>query len=263
MTTVRKYQVYCTTESKHYTVWDDATPTVCPNNGAHSIDSGATVVIETVSSNDVKILEEAPPLNAVATGGHYASTCVIIDIPAATIAGEITTSTKAFAFPIGLIDVHFTTTADMEGDILHADMGLDTIVGVISNDVDIGTTGVEVGITVSSTVIDNIAIGYNVRLFDGVNQDECHHVESIDAANSTIVVEQGPLDHSFLASSPTYVQMTIEMLQDFTLGPAQTYRLGMNTVGSSYIPTDTVGHFRYENWDMSAKKLYIYLEFFY
>jgi hypothetical protein len=263
MTSVDKYQVYCTTESKFYTIWSESEPTVCPNNSGHSINTAATSIIDTVSNNDVKILEEEPPLNYPSTGGHYASTCVILDVPAATIAGEITTATKAFAYATGLIDVHFTTTADMEGDILHADMGLDTIVGVISNDVDIGTTGVEIGVTVSSTVIENVAIGYNIRLFDGVNQDECCHIVSIDTENSTINLEQGPLNYSFSASSPTYVQATIEMLQDFTLGQAQTYRLGMNTVGSSYVPAGTVGHFRYENWDMSAKKLYVYLEFFY
>ncbi len=259
---VDKFQVYCTTENKYYTVWSQTTPTVCPNNSAHSINS-STTIIETISNFDVRILEETIPLNATATGGNYASTCIIIDIPAATIAGEITTSTKSFSYPTGLIDVHFTTTSDMEGDILHADIGLDTIIGTISNDVDIGTTGVGIGITVSSTVIDNIKIGYNVRLFDGVNQDELKHVTSIDTANNTINVEQGPLNYAFSASSPTYVQMTVEMLQDFTLGPAQTYRLGMSTVGATYIPTDTVGHFRYENWNMAAKRLYVYIEFFY
>ena len=56
MTSISKYQVYCTTESKYYTCWKDTVPTVCPNNSAHSINS-STMILETISSNDVKILE--------------------------------------------------------------------------------------------------------------------------------------------------------------------------------------------------------------
>lgn len=263
MSSVNKYQVYCTTENKYYCVWNDATPTVCPNNADHAIDSNSISIVDTITDTDVNIIEETIPLNYPATGGHYASTCVIIDVPAAEVSGEITTTIKTFPFPTGLIDVHFTTTEDMEGDILHADIGLDTIIGAISNDVSIGATGVEVGITVSQTVLDNLKVGYNVRLFDGVNQAELNKCTAIDLATNTITVENGPYHNTFSASSPTYVQMTVEMLQDFTLGHAQTYRLGMNTVGASYIPAYTPGSFSYTNNDMSAKRIYMYLEYFY
>ena len=260
MTTVSKYQVYCTTENKYYTLWNDSLPTVCPNNSAHSISSVS--VIDIISDQDVKIIEENPPIDAPSTGGHYAATTIVLDIPAATIAGEVTTTTKCFHYPIGLMAVHFTSTTDMEGDVLNADMALDTIVGIITEDVDIGATCVDIGISVSSTVIDHMEVGYHVRLFDGVNQDDVDKCYSIDTENQIIKVNK-ETTHAFSAASPTYVQMTIEMLQDFVIGPAQTYQLGLNSSGSSYVPADTIGSFRYENWEMSAKRLYLFLEYFY
>ena len=262
MTSISKYQVYCTTESKYYTCWKDSVPTVCPNNSGHSINIDSTTIIETVSEQDVHVVEENPPLDYPATGGHYGCKSIIIDVPAATTAGEVTTTTQCFHYPVGLMTVHFTSTADMEGDILHADMGLDTIVGAITQDVPIGSDCVDIGISVSSTVIDYMSLGYNVRLFDGVNQDDVDKCYEIDTVNSIIKVDK-PTTHEFLASSPTYVQMTVEMLQNFVIGPPQTYRLGTNATGSSYVPANTLGHFRYENWDMSAKTIYLYLEFFY
>lgn len=41
-----KYRVWCITESKWITTWTESTPTACPKNDTHEIDSSKTLIIE-------------------------------------------------------------------------------------------------------------------------------------------------------------------------------------------------------------------------
>ncbi|ARR74927.1 hypothetical protein SAGO17_0007 [Mimivirus AB-566-O17] len=50
MSTLNRYRIYCTTETVYTYVWDESTPTVCPNNNGHSIDSSLTTIIDTITS---------------------------------------------------------------------------------------------------------------------------------------------------------------------------------------------------------------------
>lgn len=53
--TVNQYRYYCTSESNFVYKWDTATPSTCPNNIAHGIDSNSITIVDTVADNQVTL----------------------------------------------------------------------------------------------------------------------------------------------------------------------------------------------------------------
>jgi hypothetical protein len=56
--TIYLYRIYCNTEEKLVEAYGKTTPTVCPNNNAHSIDSGNIIVLSSVSSQKTIITQD-------------------------------------------------------------------------------------------------------------------------------------------------------------------------------------------------------------
>lgn len=253
---VNKYQVYCTNESKFYTVWDESEPTVCPNNAAHSIDTSATTIIRTIDNNDVKIKEENIPIGVTATGGHFGCSSVVVGISSAN---EIEYTDVSHPFPVGLMSAHFTTEESMRGDCLEVIVSPDTIIGAITEDVDVGVTKT---FGVSSTVLSNIEIGYLVGLFDGVNRESMGQCVDIDLVGSKITTSKYLSTNNFSASSPTYVEMGVRMAQ-VEIGPPMTFDLGMNSIGASHLVPNTTIRGVYHNRSGTSKDFHFYYEYFY
>ena len=46
MSDLFKYRVWCNTENTWINTWSETTPTVCPNNNSHEIDSNKTLIVE-------------------------------------------------------------------------------------------------------------------------------------------------------------------------------------------------------------------------
>lgn len=84
MTAVRRYCVWCNTESAKVCTWASSTPTECPNDSGHSIDTSKTVIEET--RDQVHILVD-PTIEPVAPG---ASQVVANDRPAIEIQTDTT-----------------------------------------------------------------------------------------------------------------------------------------------------------------------------
>lgn len=253
-------RIYCDTDNKWEYLWQDASIgiTQCPTNVAHTVTLDHTNPQSLQEEPDIiKILEEEIPEGATPTGGHYMAETIVLDIPAATVAGEETIITKSYGFPIGLVDVLFDTDDCMEGDRLIAHLAADTIIGALT--ADIGIT--ENVLNVSETVIDNIQVGYECSLFNGPNMNRLGVINIIDKVNRTITTSLQTVQ-GFSAATPTYVRMTVPIVNMF-LKKHQNYRLGSNTVGSSYIAENVVGEFIYQNWELNSKKLYVTIEFFY
>ena len=56
-TEVNYYRVYCQTESNYVYKWDTTTPSTCPNNITHTIDSNTITIIDTVSTTNVSMID--------------------------------------------------------------------------------------------------------------------------------------------------------------------------------------------------------------
>jgi hypothetical protein len=260
-TVVHKYNIYCTTESAWVSTWAETEPTVCPNNNGHTINSGSISIVETVESSEVKIQEEATP-----TGGSFRCDTVSFDATASTT----TTFDYSWPIPVGILSVAFhplgaqkpdgTWDADesQEGDTFSICIAPDTTIGAITANVAASATIIDV----QQSVIDNIKIGYYVKLTDGTNTDDCGRVLSIDSVNLKITVETATTN-AFEAATPTYVQMTVYMIKDFEIGYLGRYSIGDDKIGASHLTANTVARVNYVNNTAAQKRVRFLVEYLY
>jgi hypothetical protein len=251
MTTLNYYRIYCETENQWKYNWSESEPTICPNISYHSVNSNSVSIEDTVSSSIVKIKEER-----ITTGGFYSSMGIVFDIN--TTINSITESDVSFKHPVNILTVGFTPNESNFNDEITGIIAPNTTIGYITSNSYIG----ESHINVSQTVIDNIYIGFSCYLTDGTNSSGCGVVTNIDKELNSISFGT-PLNNSYSLYSPTYVQMSIHMLNKFSIGPNHNYKLGQASIGASYIPTGTIGRICYKNVTGGPKKCYFNFEYLY
>jgi hypothetical protein len=292
MTTIYKYRIKCTTDDVYEYGWYESTPTTCPTNTAHTIDTAQTAIVDVRDQNIVEIKEESTP-----TGGYFSSRSLKID----AIKNTITSRTICFPMPISALTVCFISTSEHEGDEISMGVGLNTIVGeltanvtakpawisqnyvvddevlyenqiykcildTVSNEVPTNTTYwqfQELVLNVSPTVVQNVKLGFYINLFDGVNSDTVGCVAAIDTVNNTINVHQGSTN-SFSAASPTYVRMCVYNIKDRIIGPPGEQNIGTSKIGGSYVPAYTDITVCYDNKSLTDDKTFIgHVEYLY
>jgi len=251
MTTVKKYRVWCTIEEVYVETWSADVPAVCPNNNTHAIDIGITTIIDTVKNAQVSVIEETTP-----TGGYYMTDCLLIEIP------DIPVYNHDFSYPISInvLDMFFTVNAENIGDNIDVLSAPDTVVGALTANANPSDTV----LNVSSTVTDNIKVGFDVDILDagtGAN-DDLGRVIAVNKASGTITVEN-PVVNLHNASGPTYVRMTIYRFKNFQFLKEWKYEVGLGKIGSSYLPAGVTVRIRYNNVSGGVKRMPFYLEYLY
>jgi len=252
MTKVNEYRLYCYTEATNVLGWGTIAPTACYHNTEHSIDLDSIVIVDSVDDEIVQadIIEEN-----VQTGERYQAEQFNItaltgsDWQSFNFSNPIPVTVKK-----GTIYVHDNCV----GDEFECLMSPDTIIGVITADVAAEATE----ISVSETVINNIFVGAEVKLFDGVNQDNLERCIAIDTDTNKITVETATT-HSFSASSPTYVQMTVCFVHDVKIINNAVIELGENAIKGFHWPANVVLQLRYKNNNGEAKNIGALLEYYY
>jgi len=248
-TVVNQYRVYCVTESEYQYVWGTVEPTTCPNNNSHTITSSATVIVSKVESKDVIITQEIIP-----TGGSYRA-----ETRKLTMVGNDTVQDdRAWLFPANALAIQFHTSAENIGDTVTLAIAPNTTVGILTSDVAVNDTI----LNVSSTVTDFIRVGYELTLTDGINTEVLGVVVNVNPGAGQVTVETA-CPTAFAAATPTYVQQTVYFIKDFYLQGPYTYKLGDTTIGSSYIPTGTIVRIKYTNNSAAAKTFVGIVELFY
>lgn len=251
---VNYWRVWCSTDSKWEYVWieDPTVPTDCPVNDSHSIDTTKSVIQDIVKSTDVDavIVEETIP-----TGGHYRFHQEVMDV-----ASGVGWKSHDFSFRhcTGLLSGKIDPVADNVGDKVEFIVGPDTVVGAITANVAVDDTV----ITVQQSVIDNIAVGFLVKINDGTNTDDLGTVMEVDTSALTITVETAAAN-SFLAATPTYVKMSVLMVSESKLVSTNIIDFGSDKVGASHIAKDVTMRARYYNADGAAKEFAFYMGILY
>lgn len=246
-----KWRIYCSTDSKYEYIWLDENqgePTLCPANSSHTIDASQNRIVETRNPSSVTISEES-----VATGGKYACACLKFTAPGNTITSE----SISFPMIISVLNGQLAVSSDMIGDSIVWTVAPNTTVGALTANANIGDTV----LNVSSTVTDNIQIGFDVTLTDGVNTDECGPVVAVDSVNGTITVQTALL-YNFSAVSPTYVQMTIKYV-DIELAIEGYFVIAGHKIGSASLPSNVPITCYYNNTTMNSKRVVAYIEYLY
>lgn len=299
MASYNEWRVRCLTEALDKT-WilrdDEADPTTCPTNTAHTIDTTKTVVLKTIQDNIVTIKEEDQP-----TGGHFG--CATLKINA--IKNTTSSACICWPHPVSALSINIVTTDIHKGDKISMSVGKDTIIGAITNFLPtfsnwtsqnytvgqtVGYTGPYHGyriytcvvntvsnegplntsywqhglaVSVSPTVTANTQIGYYLNLFNGVTTDNLGRVIMIDKNNGKVYVEYAPVN-SYSPASPTYVRQTAYAYKDFEIGEAWGRQIGESTIGGAYIPKDVYVTAEYQNFSTDTDKVLIgHVEYLY
>lgn len=246
MSKVNKYQIYCNTEAAYVYYWNTSPQTVCPNNNTHSVNINSNSIIHTVASNNVTVLEESTP-----TGGNYKSVCYKLDCTTG-----LSSHDYSFPYPISALSISFNTSSDNQNDDLEVIIGPETTIGVLTAAV----SSTDTVFTVSSTVIAYLNIGFFITLNDGTNKDDCGVVTNIDSVNSQITVNTAAIN-GFAIGTP--VQMSVKVIDNFTIGYSGRCVLGDSKIGGSYVPTGTIVRVNYTNNGVSTKSFYPVIEYLY
>jgi hypothetical protein len=251
--TINKWRVWCTTESAYKYWWIESTlptPTTCPTNTAHTVNTGLTMLVDKYDPNVVNINQEVTP-----TGGRYR-----FDSKAFTATAD-TTTLFSFSFPINIsmLEGSFVSSDENRGDMWSWIVSENTTVGAITASVGIGDTV----INVSSTVCTYASIGYEIRLFNGTISENLGRVLSIDTANHRVTMETASTQ-AFSPATPTYVQMSVVFMRDCEFGSPWVYEYGSSKIKSSYIPANTVIKVYYTNRHATQdKRIVVHMEYLY
>lgn len=247
MTTgIKHYSLFCITENKFVDIFSNDQPTSCPIDDTHQILSN-TIIEKLDFDVGIPIRQEY-----VKTGGNYrAESRKIITQPNSISIAEFT-----WPMPINVAMVKFISSENMDGDIINSIIAPDSVIGVITQNTQIGDTT----ISVYPTVLQYLYIGYYVKLNDGIHENDMGMVLGIDEKNLTIKCEKSA-QNAF--SAGTEVLMTIYNIVNFEIGPAGYYEFGSSHLTASYIPTGTKVRMSYMNNSSEVKKLRVYYEYNY
>jgi hypothetical protein len=165
-----------------------------------------------------------------------------------------------FPYAVSVFSAYFVCKSHHSRDIVEAIIAPDTIIGAITSDVSIGDTE----INVQQSVIDNLKLGYHVKLFNGVDADDLGQVIAINKLENKITLENATT-FSFSASSPTYVMMNIYFVKNFVLADAYRLDLGKDIIGGSALPANVPLRLKYTNREGTTTDKYfnIVLEYKY
>lgn len=185
------------------------------------------------------------------TNGHFKSYGVSF-----VAAGNATTIYNfSIPYPIALLAGIFLTNGKTSGDTMDFDVAPDTVVGVLTEDASIGDTI----INVQPSVVANVDYGFYVKLDDGVNSEE-HLVVSKTATTLTL---HTALINNYSAVTPTYVKMTVKMVENMSIEENGRYILGDSKIGGTHIPANTTMRIRYTNIGSGDVTIKPVLEFLY
>jgi hypothetical protein len=243
---LNKYSIRCSSEGKLVYCWDDKQPAVCPNNTSHLIDLNSIKVIDTIIQNSVNIIQSTG-----ITGYNFRVESKKINIPPNSIYYE----DYRWDYPIEIMTVNWVTDTSNIGDIVDGYVAPDTIIGAITENINIGDTIIHV----SSSVLLYIKIGYEVNITNGVNNIFMGEVKNLDFVNNTLLCTIAASDN---INSPAYVQMTIHNIMNMHLQPGTT-NLATKSIAASLLTKETKARIKYTNNGDTEKTFYFYYEFLY
>ncbi len=247
--TVYKWRIYCQTSAQYEELWSVTEPTLCPVNTAHTITTGSAAIIDQISINEVKIKE-----NDVPTNGYYQVDHFYVEAAANTTTNIDFTNSD---YDFNIYSISYQTEETHRGDSMDITINPNTVVGVITANLNASSTEA----TVSSTVLQYIKPGFRVNFTDGVNTDVCGLVTDVNTVTSKITFNTANT-HAFAAATPTYVRMTVAYTKSaIKIGGPMNTVFGAGKIGGSYVPRSTVVRVAYTNTSPTdSKTLVIYTE---
>ena len=202
-----------------------------------------------MSITDVRIVEES-----TLTGGNYKA-----DIFTYTYELGMNSYILSYPFPISVLTIKILSPdRSVKNNSIDLVLNPDKIIGTITKDVNINDDI----IYVSSSVLENTMLGYNIKLDDLSNNHIGNRIINIDTSNNCITLET-PSIKKFSTLTPTFIKLNIYILKDYKLIHNDSHIFGDDKIGGMYIPANTMIQLNYNNkspykGDIAIKCDYLY-----
>jgi len=167
----------------------------------------------------------------------------------ANVENYTTVGTFAQKKDIGVLSMHYVSSESNNGDGLEFQVYPIEVVGALTANLSTGGTI----LNVSQTVVDNIKVGFLCRLTNGAITECMGEVLNVDTVNNQITIEKPSLNN-FLASSPTYVMLTVRTGITPDIGNPGMRNPGIDKIGASFIAKNKSVRVCYNNFTGGAKK---------
>lgn len=208
-----------------------------------------------INEKNIVLIDEmhVPPGHQPVGGNFRAETKFLNIIPSG-----ITSEDYVWPYPISVLDFSFVTSTENKGDNIEIIVAPDTVIGALGADANINDTE----LSVTSTVVENLMIGYRVEITDGINTEDLGWCTNINKNDYKITV-QNPLTNAYSFTSPTYIKMSIYVVCDYKIGNPWFYNIGAAKIGGSYIPAGRIVRVKYINNSATTKEITTELEYLY
>lgn len=197
----------------------------------------------------VRIIEESNSNGEQKTQGQYKAMSINVDISGGT---GIYTKEISFPYYVSIASAQWFCNTENIGDESSFYLAPDTIIGVNVSEVLSGTNE----LYVSPTVIQNIYMGYNVKIGD----EELGTVIEIDSINYKIKTEFNAINTYPIGS---YISMTIRLVDKFVFSGLGIIQIGTAKIGTSLIPPNVSMKVVYNNKSGIAKKFSFFMDYSY
>lgn len=232
-----KYEVNCLTENIGVnTGYRDTPPTHCPNNNTHVIDDYK--IIDSVYKRVIRINQEPQ----IITGNNYRTDHINISVGA----NETKVSDITYPYNVGIYSgVFIIPSIDNIGDIINIHTLPDTLVGFLTNNVNIGVNTFEVN------DITNLVIGFLLSIDDGINKNNMGEIIAIDKVNNIITTS---LSTTVAFNYGALIKITIDRIRNIVINKAEDIEMGIKKVDSSGLPAGSIMRIIYQNNSSQDKK---------
>jgi hypothetical protein len=244
---INNYRLYCNTESLYINTWNSDTPTKCPNNNTHQIDTNSISIIDTINSSTVSIIQGNSSLN-----GYYR----VENIVFTALANQIFTKTFSFPYNVGILTVNWSTGDTHAGDILNCYIAKNTTIGYITQKIQQGDTILHV----SPTVFTHLCKGFLINITNGtqnINMGECIMLDPITNTITCSIAANSNMNIGNL------LQMTIHNIRNQYLIANENINLGIKHLNTSYLPANTFITCEYINNSNTDKLFKIWYDLIY
>lgn len=248
------YTLFCITENNWINTTSSIPPTYCPVNPQHTIDQNSIVkVVNTRPSStlDVSIKEET-----ISTNGNYRFECLKCAVNSNDAQNVFNFS---WPYPINCLSVKIPSGEVHRGDKINCyAIPQQSVIGQITSNISVGDNN----ISVSTSVINNIKIGYNICVNDGINNNYIGEISSINSSNSTVSLDCQS-SNNYLCATPTSVNICFNRIKNLVFSEPMIYDIGGQLSKAAYVQSNADIKIIYNNNSLSNKTLCILIEYYY
>lgn len=227
-------------------------PTVCRNNTSHTI-NGIPLVMERIDPAEVTVKEMQTPSGS----GSYA----FDTIEFTALANSTTVGEEAWEDDINVLSFTYVTTVEHTGDTFTAMIGEDSEVCPPARDVSSGDTVIVIP---SSVFLPYLARGNKLKITNTKNTDDLGFIRSVNYADCSITVQQGAKNTFSSEDSKLLVtRIFAGRTGPIEIGPAWSYNIGKDKIGSSYVPAGKKVKIEYTNKSDKDKRFVVIVRYMY